>query len=201
MGKKRKVILISLSGIIIVLIVIVYISLLSTRSKFVKYLGRKYPELSFKVSSTKIDIIYGKYYSNVTCLNDGTSFPISKVFKTQDIHEDYIQYKSTTQYNAKIKSIFDGSDIQKDIKSITGGSKIPYDNNDSYEQVDILLISDTDHITDAKKVLKILKEKNIYVKKVIFRYAKDNRVYELWLSSNDYNLTEKEIESKVKRIK
>ena len=148
-----------------------------------------------------MNIIYGNYYVNVTCLDDKTNFPISKDFKMKNISEDYIQYKSTIQYNSKIKNIFDGSDIQKNIKSVTGGGKILFEENASYEQVNIDLISGTDQIADAKEVLEILKEKNIYAEKVIFTYEKDKSLYELWLSSNDYKLTEKEIELKVRKIK
>jgi len=199
--RKKRGILINFGGIMLVVIVIAFIFLLSIRREFTKYLDTKYPELSFKVGITKLNIIYGNYYANVTCLDDKTYFPISKDFKTKNISEDYIQYKSAIQYNSKIKNIFDGSDIQKNIKSVTGGGKIRSEDNASYEQVNIDLISGTDQITDAKEVLKILKEKNIYVEKVIFTYEKDKSVYELWLSSNDYKLTEKEIELKVRKIK
>ena len=198
---KKKFALINIVGIIFVVIVIASISLLSIRCEFTKYLDTKYNEISFKVSFTKIDVIYGNYYANVTCLNDGTSFPISKGFKTKNIKEDYLQYKSINQYNTTIKSIFDGSNIKRSIANVTGGSKMPFSNNTSYEQVNISFISDTDHIADAKEVLEILKEKNIYVEDLIFTYEKDESVYELWLSSNDYNLTEKEIQLKVRKIK
>lgn len=199
--RRKRGVLINVGGIMLVVIVIAFIFLFSIRSEFIKYLDTKYPELSFKVGVAKFDIIYGNYYANVICLDDKTNFPISKGFKTKNISEDYIQYKSTIQYNSKIKSIFDGSEIEKNIKSITGSSKIPFENNASYEQVNIHLITGTDQIADAKEVLKILKEKNIYAEKVIFTYEKGKNLYELWLSSNDYKLTEKEIETKVKKIK
>lgn len=199
--RKKRGVLVNVGVILLVVILIAFIFHLSIRSEFTKYLDTKYPELSFKVGVTKFDIVYGNYYANVTCLDDKTNFPISKGFKTKNISEDYIQYKSRIQYNSKIKSIFDGSEIQKNINSVTGGSKIPFENNAPYEQVNIDLISGTNQVVDAKEVLKILKEKNIYAEKVIFTYEKDKNLYELWLSSNDYMLTEKEIESKVRKIK
>ncbi|MBK5242508.1 hypothetical protein [Clostridium sp.] len=198
---KKKVVLINVGGIMLVVIVIAFIFLLSIRSEFAKHLDTKYPELSFKVGVTKIDIIYGNYYANVTCLDDETYFPISKDFKTKNILDSYIQYKSKIQYNTKIKNIFDGSDIQKSIKKATGGSKGIFENNALYEQVNIDLISNTDQIAVAKEVMKILKEKNISVEKVIFMYEIDMHVYELWLTSKDYKLTDKEINDKVMKIK
>jgi hypothetical protein len=184
-----------------VVLVIAFVFLLNIRSEFTKYLDTKYTEQSFKVGFTKIDPIYGHYYANVTCLNDETSFPISKGFKTKKINDDYIQYKSRNQYNFKIKSIFDGTNVQKNIRSVTGGGKTPFENSASYEQVNIYLISNTDQVTAAKEVLKIIKDKDIYAEKVIFTYEKDKHVYELHLSSNDYNLTEEEIELSIRKIK
>jgi hypothetical protein len=182
-----------------VFLVIAFVFLLSIRSEFTNYLDTKYTEQSFKVGFTKIDPIYGHYYANVTCLNDDTSFPISKGFKTKKINDDYIQYKSRNQYNFKIKSIFDGTKVQKNISSVTGGGKTPFENNASYEQVNMYLISD--QVKAAKEVLQILKEKNIYAEKVIFTYEKDKHLYELHLSSTDYNLTEEEIELSIMKIK
>ncbi|MGH4137739.1 hypothetical protein [Clostridium sp.] len=198
---KKRVALVIVGGIMLLVIVIALIFLLSIRSDFTKYLDTKYPELSFKVGVTKIDIIYGKYYANVNCIDDETDFPISKDFKTKNISEEYIQYKSTIQYNTKIKNIFDGSDIQKSIKKATGGSKGIFENNATYEQVNIDLISNTDQIAVAKEVMKILKEKNISAEKVIFMYEIDMHVYELWLTPKDYKLTDKEINDKVMKIK
>jgi len=200
MNKKDKIKLISISGVILV-ITIVFCFLINIRNEFVQYLDTQYPEQSFKVGFTKIDIIYGNYYAKVNCLTDGTHFGISKQFNTKDIHTDYVQVKGTAQYNSKIKSIFDGNDIQKDIVDVIGGGKTPYENSGSYETISIRLISDTDQVADVKKVLNIFKEKNINVDRLSFTYEKDKNVYELSLSSNDYNLTEKEIELKFKKIK
>jgi len=199
--RKKRGVLINVGGIMLVVIVIAFTFLLSIRSLFTKYLDTKYPELLFKVGVTKIDIIYGNYYANVTCLDDKTYFPIFKNFKTKNISEDYIQYKSVVQYNTKIQNIFDGRDIQKNIKKVTGGSKNTFENNATYQQVNIDLISDTNQIEVAKEVMEILKEKNISVETVIFMYEIDMHVYELWLTPKDYKLTDKEIELKVKKIK
>jgi hypothetical protein len=198
MGKKN-VVFTNVRIIVLVVLVIPFVFLMSIRSEFTKHLNTKYTEQSFKVGFTKIDPIYGHYYANVTCLNDETSFPISKGFKTKKIDDDYIYYKSRNQYNSKIKKAFDDSNVQKNIRSVTGGGKIPFENSASYEQVSIYLISD--QVKAAKEVLQILKEKNIYAEKVIFTYEKDKHVYELHLSSTDYKLTEEEIELSIIKIK
>ncbi|MBU3161365.1 hypothetical protein KPL37_16780 [Clostridium frigoris] len=196
---KKKVVLIKIGGIILVVIIAAFIYFLSIRSEFTKYLDTKYPKLSFKVGLTKNNILYGNYYSDVICLNDGTYFVISK--DKENISEDYIQYKSVMQYNSKIKSAFKGRAIQKHIKSVTGSGAIPFKENVSYIQINIDLINGVDQISDAKDVLKILKEKNIVTNSVIFSYEKDRSYYELWLPSNGYNLTRKQIESKIIKIR
>jgi hypothetical protein len=199
MNKKNKVKLISISGIIIILLIILGF-LLNIRGEFSQYLNAQYPEQSFKVGFTKIDIVYGNYYAPVDCLTDGTHFVISKGFKTKYINTDYIQSNSITQYNSKIRDIFDSSDIRKDIVDVTGGGKTPYSEG-AYELISIHLINNTDPSIVAKRVLDILKDKNITAERIIFKYEKDNLVYELSLSSNDYNLTEKDIKARIRKIK
>ncbi len=201
MSKKVKILLTSIIGILLVLVLTSFIFLMGIRGEFTKYLEENYSNLSFKIGFTKINLIYSKFYANVTCLNDGTLFPISKSFKTKDIHENYPQYKSRIQYNSKIKGIFDGSDIESYIKSVTGGGKIPFENNSVYTQINIYLTDDAEHIPVVKKVLYILKESNISAERIILIYEKDKHVYEIRLSSDDYALTEDEIEAKVKKIK
>ncbi|MDD4524207.1 MAG: hypothetical protein PHW84_15510 [Methanosarcina sp.] len=201
MSKKNKNLLISSIRILLVLILIVFIFLMGIRGEFTKYLEVKYSDLSFDVGFVKTDPIYGNFYANVTCLNDYTFFPISKSFKTKNIHEDYPQHKSRNQYNSKIIDIFDGSDLESYITSITGGSKIPFENDGVYTQINIYLIDDAEHILVVKKVMNVLEQNNISAEKIIFTYEKDKHVYEIWLSSYDYALTENEIEAKVEKIK
>jgi hypothetical protein len=202
MDKNRdRVMLINVGGIMLVVIVIAFIYILSIRGEFTKYLDTKYPKLSFKVGVTKIDFSYSGYYTNVICLDDETNFTISKNFKTKNISEYYIENKSRIQYNTKIKNIFNGSEIQKSIRNVTGGGKGIFEDNATYEQVDIDLISNTDQIAVAKEVMKKIQEKNISVEKLIFRYEIDMHVYELWLTPKDYKLTYKEINDKVMKIK
>jgi hypothetical protein len=47
----------------------------------------------------------------------------------------------------------------------------------------------------------ILEGSNITAEGIIFTYEKDACVYEIHLSSDDYNLSEKDIQAKVTRIK
>lgn len=184
------------------LVLAVFILLIGVRGEFTNYLEAKYSDLSFGVGFVKIDPIYGKFHANVTCLNDEIVFPISKSFKTKDIHEDYPQYKSQIQYNSKIKGIFVGSDIESYIKSITGGGKMPFENGGVYTQINIYLIDNTEHYMPiVKKVLNVLKDNNISAEKIIITYEKDRHVYEMLLTSDDYSMNEMEIEAKVETRK
>jgi hypothetical protein len=171
------------------------------RGEFVKHLAEKYPEQSFAVSFTKIDPIYGKFYAKVTCLDDYTPFPITKSFKTKEISDDYLQYKSRNQYNSRIQEVFTGSDIESYLKSVTGGGKTLFENGGVYEQINIHLSNDIEHISVSKKVLNILKGNNIAAERVIITWEEDKHVYELRLSLDDYLLPEKEIEAMVQKIK
>lgn len=198
---KAQVLFISLMGILLALVLTAFIFLMGIRGEFIKYLSEKYSDLSFRVGFTKIDPIYGKFYTDVTCLNDNTPFPITKSFKTKEIQEDYPQYKSRIQYNSKIKGMFDGSDIKSHIESVTGGSKIPFEDDGVYTQINIHLTNEAQPIPVAKKVLYILKENNTSAERVILTYESDKHVYEMLLSSDDYTLNENELEAKVKRIK
>jgi len=197
--KKTKIFLTGVLGIMLGLVLTASIFLLSIRGEFTKYLDEKHSNLSFAVGLPKIDVIYGNFYANATCLDDYTVFPISKSFKTNDIREDYVQYKSQNQYNARINEIFYGSDVENSIRSVTGGGKIPFGGD--FTQVNIYLTDEEEHIADVRKILHILKDNNISAEKIILTYEKDKHVYEISLSSEDYLLTEQDIETRVKRIK
>lgn len=201
MSKKVKFLIISIIVILMVLFFTALIFLMGIRGEFKKYLEEKYSELSFTVGFTKIDPIYGKFYANVTCLNDYTPFLISKSFKSRELHEDYLQYKSQIQYNSKIKEVFNSSGTENFIKSITGGGKIPFENGGVYTQINIYLTDDSEHIPIVKNVLNILKENNISAEAIIIEYEKDKHVYEIRLSSDDYAMNENVIEAKVEKRK
>ena len=201
MVKRRKAKLKIIIIIIFLVIGILFTFLLNIRSEFVKYIDTKYPELSFEVGLANIDLIYGSYYSRVKCLDDEIEFTVSKSFNTREIQESYNQIKSNTQYKIKIEEIFNGTDIEKDIQHASGGSKTPFKDSDSYEQISIELVSNTNQVKAVNEILMLLKEKNINVGKIYFVYEKDKCLYELVLSSNDFNLTEKEIVEKVIKLK
>ncbi len=63
------------------------------------------------------------------------------------------------------------------------------------------LTDEDDYIPVVKKVLELLARENISSELIIFTYEKDKDIYELHLSSDDYNLSEKDIRLKIKRIK
>lgn len=201
MSMRTKRILAGIFGISIGLVLSTVMLLSSIKGEFTGYLDERYPDLSFEVGFAKIDPIYGKYYALVTCLDDGTSFPIMKSFNTKEIFDDYIQYKSHDQYNSTIQDTFSGSDIENSIRSITGGGKIPFETGAVYEQINIHITDDAEHMAVAKKALALLAEKGIAADRVIFTYEKDKHVYELLVSSEEYALTEEELKEKVRYIK
>ncbi|NLK36365.1 MAG: hypothetical protein GX301_13180 [Gracilibacteraceae bacterium] len=193
--------LISIIGILIVLVFSAIMFLSGIKGEFVGYLSERYPDLSFEVGFTKIDPIYEKYYALATCLDDGTSFPIVKSFNSKEIYDDYLQYKSRNQYNSKIQEVFSGSGIESSIRSVTGGGKKPFETGAAYEQINIHLTNDGEHLAVVKEALALLAKNDIAAEKVIFTYEKDKHVYELWVSSEEYALTEEELKEKVRNIK
>lgn len=90
-------------GILVVICLVVFVSLLGIREEFTKYLEEKYSDRSFKVGFTKIDPVYGRFYAKVTCLDDGTFFSISKGYKTKYINENYLDTKNLTNSILKLK--------------------------------------------------------------------------------------------------
>ncbi len=195
---KTKVILIGIGGLLLVLTSIALIFLTAIRGEFKEYLGNKYPNHTFHVGFTKIDPIYGKFYANATCLDDETAFPISKSWNTKIIYEDYLQYKSVIKYNSQIEGVFNGSDIRIYLKRITGLSKL---DDGVYTQINITLTDDAEPIVVTKKVLDILKQKNISAERVIVSYERDKNVCEIHLASGDFGLDEDGLRAKVYKVK
>ncbi|HOE58012.1 MAG TPA: hypothetical protein PLI20_10520, partial [Bacillota bacterium] len=165
------------------------------------YLEEKYPDLSFKVGFAKVDIIYSKYYASAACMNDSTSFCIAKGFGEKAVNEDYLENKNRILYNLRIQSLFKGSDIEGYLISATGTGEKSMEACDEFMQVNIRLSNDAEHIAVVRKALSILAENKIIAEKVIFTYEKGNGVYELWVSPDEYNSTENELEKKERRIK
>ncbi|NLK51127.1 MAG: hypothetical protein GX295_01595 [Syntrophomonadaceae bacterium] len=200
MSKRTKVFLICIIGIF-AFVLTGLLFLMGIRGEFKTYLRETYPSLSFAVEFTKIDPIYGKFYSKATCLNDYVSFPISKSFKTKQIYEDYPQYKSQIQYNLKIRGMIEGSEINSFIRSVSGGGKIPFENGNAYTQINMYLTENADAILVATKFLSIIKENNISTEKIILIYERDKHIFEMVLSSGDYDLSADELQQKIKMIK
>lgn len=200
MSKKVRFFLIS---IVIILAVILtgLILLMGIRREFKMHLSEKYPQLAFIVGFTKIDPIFEKFCANVTCMDDDISFSISKSFNTQRINDNYLESKNKIQYNSKIKEIIESSTIRNEIKAVTGGGKIPFGNGDYYEGIYIHISDNADAIPVVGKVLTILQENKILAETIVITYEREKHVYEIVLSSDDYGLTNKEIESKVQKIK
>jgi len=195
--KRRSIIV----GMLLVLVLSGFFLSVSIRREFTGYLIDAYPGETFSVEFVKVDFIYGKYYAGATSLKNNTSFAISKSFGTGKINEDYLQTKSQNQYNSRLRSIFQGNSIERDIKNLSGGGKMPFDNPGVYDQINVTLTDDARHIPVTKKVLNELKEHDISAQRVIISFEKDRHVYEIWLSSDDHLLEEREIEAKVRKIK
>jgi len=201
MSIKLKKILTGIIGISIVLVLTAVMFLSGIREEFAGYLNERYPDLSFEVGFAQIDPIYGKYYTLVTCLDDGTSFPIAKSFNTKEIHDDYLQYKSRNQYNSKIQAVFSGSSIEEHLRKVTGSGKEAFETGTAYEQINIHITDDAEHLAVVKEALSLLAKNGISAERVIFTYEKDKHVYELWVSPEEHNLTEEELKEKVRYIK
>ena len=169
MSKKNKVLLVSIAGII-ALVLTGLSFFMSIRSDFTKYLNEKYPGQIFRIGFVKIEPIYGNYFANVTCLDDKISFPISKSFNTKEIREDYPQAKSHVQYNSKLRDIFYGSDIKRYIIDLSGGGKIPFQNDGLYSQINLHITEDADLISVARRSISILRENKITAETVGLMY-------------------------------
>lgn len=201
MKKKSKVMVIGICVLVSISALGVLSSFISTKNQFVTYLSSTYPKLDFKVGFIKYDIIYGRYYANINCINDETAFTISKSSKDKSIFESYKQNKNRDQYNAKINSILKGSDVEPYIISATGSGETTVEDNKLYSQIDIALNPETENISLIMKILDILKEKNISSQRTMFNYENDKGVYQVILSSEDYGLAKEEIEKRVQKIK
>lgn len=188
-------------SIIIILLLAVFTFLMGIRGEFTSYLEEKYPEQAFHMGFVIVEPIYGSYHAKATCLNDDTSFTIYKSFNRKIIEENYLQNKSQNLYNAKINDMFYGSSIESSIRSVTGGSKLPFDDSAAYNQINVDLAEHAAHATAIKKMMNIFKENDIVAEKIIFIYEKDKHVYRIKLSSNDYGLEENEIEAKIEKHK
>jgi len=171
------------------------------RGEFKIYLSENYPQSDFTVGFTKIDPIYGYFYASVTCMDDDVIFSISKSFNTQKINDNFLESKNKIQYNSKIKEIFESSTIKNEIKAVTGGGKSLFGTGYFYDEIYVHILDNVDAIPVAGKVLTVLKENKIHAETIIITYEKEKHVYEIVLSSDDYGLTNKEIESKVQKIK
>ena len=200
MSKNKKILLVVIT-VIFALVLTWFLLTMIIRSEFKNHLTKKYPEQRFDVGFVKIEPIYGYYFADVTCLDDYISFPISKSFNTKIISEDYPQYKSQIQYNSKIKDIIYGSNIKSYVNEVTGGGKIPFQDDGVYSQINLYITEDADMVSVATKTLTILKENNISAEIVGLMQERNKHVYEIRLSTDDYALPKSEIEAKVQRIK
>lgn len=200
MSKNKRNLLVIVTGII-ALVLTGFLFFMSIRSEFKTYLSKEYPEQKFDVGYVKIDPIYGSYYSSVTCLDDSIAFGISKSFNTKKISEYYSQAKSTNQYNAKIRAIFNGSDIKSAIINVSGGSRSTFQNDGLYSQISLSITENVNLISVTKKTIAILRENNITAQRLDLTQGKDKHVYEITLSPADYGLTESELEAKVEQRK
>jgi len=199
---KNKLFLITMVGILVVICLVVFVLLLGIRGEFAKYLEEKYSDRSFKVGFTKIDPIYGSFYAKVTCLDDGILFSISRHYKIKYIYENYLDTKNLNKFNSKIKGIFESEDMENDIESVTGSGDKYIESHVQFTQINIDLKANiVDPITVIENALDVLKNNNILSEIIIVTYEKDKHVYEIWLSSDDYDLTEKEIAAKIRIIK
>ncbi|MGG7057350.1 hypothetical protein ACQPUY_11145 [Clostridium nigeriense] len=196
----KKVIL-SIISVIILVIVLLIFKLINLRSEFEKYLKVTYTNNIFQVDLPKIDFIYGSYYSNVFCINDSISFNISKSWSTKKISEYYMEIKNQEKNNSEIAQIFSDTEVEKYISSISGGSKIPTVEKDTYGAIYLSIMPDSEMVSVTKDIFQLLKEKKISVEEINITYEQNKGVYEGHFSDKDYDLDVNEIEAKITKIK
>jgi hypothetical protein len=196
----KKVVL-SFISVIILVIVLVIFKLINLRSEFEKYLKITYPNNIFQVDLPKIDFIYGSYYSDVFCINDSITFQISKSWSTKKISEYYMDIKNQEKNNSEIAQIFSNTEVEKYISSVSGGSKIPTVEKDTYDVIYLSIIPDSEMVSVTKDIFQVFKEKNISVEEINITYEENKGVYEGHFSDKDYYLEVNGIEAKIIKIK
>lgn len=201
MAKKKKKVLYGALTVLLGLALGSGIFLMNMRWEFEKHLEGAFPELTFSVGLAKIDPIYEKSYARATCLEDGTVFTIAKGFKSKEISENYLMAKSQIGYNDRIRDVFSGSGLEKDLKSATGGGKELFEEDSPFAQINLHLAEEADHAQVVEEALNLLREAGISAELIIAEYEKEGHVYEIRLSDADYNLTAADLVMRTKRIK
>lgn len=200
MIKSHKVLLISITAVL-ALVFAWFLFTASIRSEFKSHLSKTYPEQKFNMGFVKFEPIYGNYFADVTCLDDSISFRVSKNNYTKVISDYYSGAKRVSQYNSKIKAIFNSSDLKNAIRDVSGWGSSPYKDDGVYDQISLVITENIDLISFATKTIALLKENNISAEIVGILQEKDNRVYEIRLSPADYSLSKSELEAKIERRK
>jgi hypothetical protein len=190
-----------IAAAVLVVLIAGFAFLIVVRGQFSTHLKESYPEKTFSVGFAKVDPIYGKFYARGTCLDDYTIFGVRKSWKTKRISDDYPDSKSQNEYNTMIKGLFLWKPVQKEIRSVTGGGKRPFDGSGYYEQVHFHLVDEKEHVSDIKDIIEILEENGIFAERISFIYEKDGHVYRLTLSTEDYKLNEEGIKNRIEMIK
>ncbi|HZW82810.1 MAG TPA: hypothetical protein VFF14_05195 [Candidatus Deferrimicrobium sp.] len=193
--KQTKVIFSILGGVIAVFILMYYISLNLISVEFKQHLIKQYPNESFRVGFVKIDPIYGTYFAEVTSVSSETTFGIRKIWKTNEIQENYLQRKSAAKSNSEIEKELEG--VSNSLIGVSG-NKVA---EGQYGLISLDLKDGVEPLSTTRKALNALKSNNITAEMLIVRYGDAKHVYEIHLTPGDYSLTEDELKSKVINIK
>lgn len=189
----KKLFIFIFLGILIIINFLGFMKLSKTRNEFITYLDEKYSENSFKVGFIMIGS--ESLFSKVTCLDDSTDFTIHKNnYGNKIIDENYLESKNNNSFNSKINDIFKNEYNKNDIESVMGTGTVYDKNKLSYSSIRFYLIDDVeDPFITIKDIMGILKDNNIESKRITIHYEISNYNYELYFTSNNYDLTEREI--------
>lgn len=196
MSKKNKVLLISFTGVL-ALVLTWFLFTMSIRSEFKNHLSKEYPGERFAIGFIIYEPLYENYCANVTCLDNHIHFGISKSSNIKEISDDYSGFK----YNSKIKSIFDNSNLKNAIVSVTGTGSSHFKDDGVYTQINLTITENSDMVSVVTKTITMLSENNISADIVYIQQEKDKHVYELSLSPADYSLSKSELEAKIEHRK
>ncbi len=190
-----------IAAVLLVVLIAGFAFLIVVRGQFSTHLKESYPERTFSVGFAKVDPIYGKFYTRVTCLEDYVTFTVSKSWNTKKISDNYQPSKSQMQYNAMIRDVFKTSAIIGEIESLTGSGKKQFDGSGNYDQINFHLADEKEHARDIEEILRILDASGIEAETIYFTYEKEKHVYQIHLSADDYDLNEEEIQNRIEMIK
>lgn len=174
--------------------------LFGIRQQFASYLKVAYPDKSFHVGLVGVDILYDKYYAEVTCKEDKIKFSVIKAFSSSHIEDNYLEMHIESQNRLIAEELFQNTVVEPYIHNASLlTSKLEPDNR-NYEILYLHLTMDCDPIKTIEEVQKIVQNSTIKVTTLNFLYEKEKHVYEVYLPTYE-SFTNEELKSKIVQVK